>query len=442
MPRILLLSACCWLVACSPSKQMARSARENLLQKEGLQQAHIGISIYDADQHRELYGYQAGKFFVPASNTKLVTCYAAMKYLGDSLPAIRYTETKDSIYLQPTGDPSFLHPDYAQQPLADFLRSSNKRLVISDGNWQEKEFGYGWSWDDYNSSYMAERSSFPVYGNVIKWTQVNEKNNDENGAAEVETFVYSEPEVSWKLRFNPEKGKRFSVVRDRYDNIFHVTEGPEILRTVEIPFVTNGLLSALDLLRDTLGQSPVYIPAVAARPAERTLYSRPLDSVLAPMMHRSDNLFAEQCLLMVSDKLLGKMQVEAVIDSLLKTDFAGMPQPPVWVDGSGLSRYNQFSPADFVWLLEKMSASFPKQRLEIILPAGNEGTLKGYYKEIGEGLHAKTGTLSGQVALSGFLRTKKGRNLIFSIMVNNHAEPASAVRRQVEAFLKGVYAAY
>jgi D-alanyl-D-alanine carboxypeptidase/D-alanyl-D-alanine-endopeptidase (penicillin-binding protein 4) len=75
------------------------------------------------------------------------------------------------------------------------------------------------------------------------------------------------------------------------------------------------------------------------------------------MMHESDNLFAEQSLLMVSNEVLGVMDDVKIIDTLLKTDFADLPQKPRWVDGSGLSRYNLFTPKDFVVILHKMQTA-------------------------------------------------------------------------------------
>ena len=84
------------------------------------------------------------------------------------------------------------------------------------------------------------------------------------------------------------------------------------------------------------------------------IHSQPTDSLLKPMMHRSDNFFAEQSLLMVSNKVLGVMNDEKIIDTLLKTDFKDLPQKPGWVDGSGLSRYNLFTPQDFVFIFNKM----------------------------------------------------------------------------------------
>jgi D-alanyl-D-alanine carboxypeptidase/D-alanyl-D-alanine-endopeptidase (penicillin-binding protein 4) len=156
------------------------------------------------------------------------------------------------------------------------------------------------------------------------------------------------------------------------------------------------------------------------------------------MMHRSDNFFAEQTLLMVSNETLGYMSDEKMIDSLLKTDYKTMPQKPKWVDGSGLSRYNLVTPQDFVWLLNKMKQEFSWQRITTILPTGNQGTLAGYYKNYVGKIYAKTGTLSNNVALSGFITTNSGKPLIFSILVNNHQASAGAIRRTVERFLSGI----
>ena len=430
------------LSACSVSRKLDKSAQKLILKEEGLNQAHVGISIYDLQKASYLYNYQGDKYFIPASNTKLFTMYAGMRYLGDSLPGIRYAETSDSIYLLPTGDPSLLHPDFPVHPVIDFLKSNKKELVIQQENWREKELGYGWSWDDYNSSYMAERSPLPVYGNTIRWTQVLEKSESEDGQLQNEAFVYSEPEVSWKVNFNPAKTSSFSVIRDRYSNQFTISEGKEILKTMEIPFVTNGLFSALDLLRDTNGRSILLVPGENTRKADRVLYSKPTDSLLKLMMLRSDNFYAEQVLLMASQQVYGWMNTRKMIDTILKADLKGLPHAPNWVDGSGLSRYNLFTPVDMVWILEKMERDFGRNRLDAMLASGGKGTLSNYYTDLGDAMKAKTGTLSGQVALSGYLTTKKGKRLIFSVLVNNHQTSAVKVRRAIEAYLQKLWERY
>ena len=121
-----------------------------------------------------------------------------------------------------------------------------------------------------------------------------------------------------------------------------------------------------------------------------------------------------------------------IIDTILKTDFKDLPQAPRWADGSGLSRYNLFTPQSFVAILAKMEKEFGLQRLKEIFAAGNDGTLRNYYVSDSTFIWAKTGTLSGVVALSGYLLTKKDKLLLFSVLVNNHRASAVDVRRAVE----------
>jgi D-alanyl-D-alanine carboxypeptidase/D-alanyl-D-alanine-endopeptidase (penicillin-binding protein 4) len=174
----------------------------------------------------------------------------------------------------------------------------------------------------------------------------------------------------------------------------------------------------------------------------QNLYSRPTDSVLRPMMHQSDNLFAEQSLLMVSNTLLGVMSDSKIIDTLLKTDLKDLPQAPRWADGSGLSRYNLFTPQDFVTVLNKMRLEFGIDRMKRLFPTGGEGTLKKYYLQDSGFFFAKTGSMSGVNCLSGFLYTRKNKLLLFSVLVNNQQAPAAAVRRAVEAFLQDIRKRY
>lgn len=190
------------------------------------------------------------------------------------------------------------------------------------------------------------------------------------------------------------------------------------------------------LLADTLKTEvePVHVK-IDRLPDVVKLYSQPTDSLLKIMMHRSDNFFAEQTLLMVGNEKLAVMNTAKIIDTLLKTDLKDLPQKPKWVDGSGLSRYNLFTPQDFVWLLNQMKNEFNWERIKTILPTGGTGTLGGLYKNYEGRIFAKTGTLSNHVALSGYILTRKGKQLVFSVLVNAHQTSAANVRKGIEKFL-------
>jgi D-alanyl-D-alanine carboxypeptidase/D-alanyl-D-alanine-endopeptidase (penicillin-binding protein 4) len=87
-----------------------------------------------------------------------------------------------------------------------------------------------------------------------------------------------------------------------------------------------------------------------------------------------------------------------------------------------------------------MKDEFGLPRLKGILPTGGTGTLSSYYKKDSGYIYAKTGSLSGVVALSGYLITKKNRLLIFSVLINNNSDPV--VRRKIEKFLEGIREKY
>jgi D-alanyl-D-alanine carboxypeptidase len=143
-------------------------ALQQMLRVKEMSTALVGVYVYDDSSKKEIADYQGDKYFVPASNTKLFSLYAGMKYLGDSLTGIGYTETDTALFVYPTGDPSLLHPDYQSQPVVDFLKKSKKKIYLVDMDWQETPLGTGWAWDDYNEDYAIERSPFPVYGNFIR----------------------------------------------------------------------------------------------------------------------------------------------------------------------------------------------------------------------------------------------------------------------------------
>jgi D-alanyl-D-alanine carboxypeptidase/D-alanyl-D-alanine-endopeptidase (penicillin-binding protein 4) len=425
------------LTSCSIQKQISKSAITLVLKDSSLSTAHVGISIYEPATNKYWYNYQGDHYFVPASNTKIAICYAAMKYLGDSLVGIFKIENDTAILFLPAADPSILHPDFKNQSVINYLQNSNKKLYTTDIRWQSEALGSGWSWNDYNESYMAERSPMPVYGNVIKWLQ--EKTIGDP------VIIYSIPEVNWKVDFDTSRSNNFSVRRSIAENIYKITEGKEKFKQQDVPFITNGIKTTLELLSDSIHKqinlsSIQLLQKLFFNKTNQVnkIFSQPTDSLLKPMMHRSDNFFAEQTLLMVSNEMLGVMNDEKIIDTLLKTDFKDLPQKPRWVDGSGLSRYNLFSPQDFVAILNKMKNEFGLERIKNILPTGNKGTLEGRFSADSNYIFAKTGTLSGVVSLSGFLHTKRKKLLIFSILVNNHNSSATAVRKAEEKFIEKI----
>ena len=58
---------------------------------------------------------------------------------------------------------------HLNQPVIDFLKKDTaaEYVLTTTHQWEDTPWGAGWSWGDYAAYYMAERSQFPIYGNVV-----------------------------------------------------------------------------------------------------------------------------------------------------------------------------------------------------------------------------------------------------------------------------------
>ncbi len=168
--------------------------------------------------------------------------------------------------------------------------------------------------------------------------------------------------------------------------------------------------------------------------------SIPLDSLYKVMLQDSDNFVAEQLLLQCAAEVSDTLKSEIAIRYSIKNFLADLPDPPQWVDGSGLSRYNLFTPRSLVELWRKIDRTMQRERLFSLLAVGGKsGTLRNSYKADEPYIFGKTGSLSNQNSLSGFLITRKKRVLIFSFMNNNFTASGLEVRKRTEKILKQVH---
>ncbi len=412
VPALLILLG--WASACSLPARVQRVATTTLLRDSVMAKAHIGICLYEPATGRYWMQHQAAVYFVPGSCMKLFTLYAALHTLGDSLPALRWRDAGEgAIEIRPTGDPTLLSSRFTPQPAFDWLRRQSRVWV--DWPSAPPPFGKGWAWDDFTESFMPARSPLPLYENKLQL-----RRQAANGSIQYHPSLFNRP------AFQAQGGPLFPA------------PGPDAPVSVR-PFA-NDAATALALLQDTLPNLQQLTLTTSDEPAYRNrkfsvLYARPLDSVLIPLLHRSDNFYAEQLLLMAAGEKLGEMQEGSLIDTLLNHALPTLPDRPVWVDGSGLSRYNLVTPRTLVALLDSLQRQFGLPRMQRLLPTGGQGTLKNYFHTDSSYIFAKTGTLSNQSALSGYLLTRRNKTLIFSVLINNAPGKSAALRNAVALFL-------
>ncbi len=414
--------------------QNTRQIQKMVEGSEVLRQHFTGFALYDPEEDRMIFSQYADRYFTPASNTKLFTLYTSMQLLGDSIPGLRYVVRGDSLIFWGTGDPTFLHEKLNTGRVLSFLQRAPQRLYYAAGNYKGNFYGAGWPYGDYNDYYQVDKTAFPVAGNVVR--VYRDSTSDRLN-------TYPDFYSRWLQATYGKTEQRFGITRDLEANVFrypYMPVPPHFEQTVP---VKTSLPLTITLLEDTL-KRPV-VPIDLPLPADaHTLYSAPTDSVLKEMMLPSDNFLAEQLLLLCSSLLENELSTDLAIRYAKKHLLNDLPHEPRWADGSGLSRYNLFTPASIVALLRKIQlAAGDERRLQNLFPAGGRtGTLKTAYRTDASGfpfVWAKTGTLNAVHNQSGFLRTRRGKLLIYSFMNNQFVRPTSAIRAEMVRIMTEIH---
>ncbi len=406
------------LSSCGTTQQLKRE----LKQSDKKASFFKGFVLYNPATKKEIINHNGANYFTPASNTKLYTFYTAFRTLKGSVKSLAYYKTNDSLIIKGTADPSFLYGSESHHVL-DFLKNQKDTIYMADVSIDETPYGSGWAWDDYQYYYMPEKSLFPIYGNIVSYKIQND------------SLVSYPPFFKNKIRVLDS----VSLTRELTKNQFYIQRDRQ--KEKEVPFIVSNHLVA-QLLSDTLRKKVEVIPNSIHYKYE-ILTGIPYDSLFKEMLVVSDNSIAEQLMLQVGKEVADSYSVKAAIEYSLTHYLQELPQQPRWVDGSGLSRYNLFTPNDMVFLLEKMYKEIPLQKLLDYFPIGGEtGTLKSWYANDKPFVFAKSGTLSNNYNLSGYLITKKGTLLIFSYMNNHYRIPTSEVKQGIEKTLKKIYNSY
>ena len=375
----------------------------------------VGLLVYNPESNTIIQNFNADKYFTPASNTKIFTLYTGLQYLPNKIPSFKYTVEKDTLNVIGTGDPTFLHPYFKDSTALKMFNNYEKVNLILN-NIEDKKYGPGWAWEDYDTYFSPEKSSFPMYGNVMT---INFDTELKTNPEVLKDSVYLKP-YNFKRAYN--------------SNQFYYQ--PKSNKTTEIPMVIDSLL--IDKLWNNLLPNKVQISNYSSKKMEHTAYGIETDSLYKRMMHESDNFLAEQILILASSTLSDTLNSNTVRKEILKNQLNDLKQQPRWVDGSGLSRYNLFTPTSFVQVLTKLYTEIPKERLFNFFPVGGElGTLKNWYGgNPTPYVYAKSGSFGNNYCLSGYLITKSNKVLIFSFMNNHFKSSTNAVREEIQTVLE------
>ena len=372
---------------------------------------NTGFALYDLNKGELISHYQGDKRFTPASNTKLFTVFASLETFGKKLPVIQYRVVRDTLVLFPVGFPGFHYVnDSGIQALDSLINTIDLPVRLLLPMDAIVPYGSGWAWDDSGYIWQVPRSAFPIFGNRLR--RISDS-----------TFISLDSAIVSAPNFDLPLNSQIERLHNAETGLF--------------PFLPDSVF-----LQRTLSFSNkleiIYTPGDDYKGETQSIH---VDAIpfYKRVLENSDNFLSEQLLLMAGKMKTGSWK----IDSLVTEYERGLGQGGYirWEDGSGLSRYNSFSPMQIIYLLEKMIEKNKEETILEILPeGGKEGTIGIYYKSLPQGtLFAKTGTLTGVHCLSGILKTKKGKTLLFSFMHNQIPGSNGAWKREMERLLLEIH---
>lgn len=453
---------------------------DSTIDQSDLGGARWGISIISMVDGSTVYSRDSDKLFTPASNMKIYTTGVALDLLGaeyrwrSSVYANSQPDgngrVQGDLILYGRGAPDLVtsNKDQARgtlQKLADDLyargvRSVSGNVIGDESYFRGDPLGDGWQWNDLQWYFGAEASALSINGNEV---DVNFVPAEKAGAAPVVRTSDTESYVTVQNRMAAvERNGRptIGVHRGLSDNNIEVWG--------EFARDTKGFGARLSVYKPALWAAKLFARALKTRGIQvegQTLsrdsrmaagqrfdpshsvelvfvQSQPLGEIARKTNKESNNLYAELIL-----RTLGRERGEmaALPEAPGRErgdDEAGLAVIRVWLeragvptgrlalhDGSGLSRLDLVTPETSARFLLALSRTGAGSVFKDSLPlSGHDGTLAGRLKTITDRVSAKTGSLTYDNSLSGYLTTSRGQTFVFSIMCNDQTRQADSIR--------------
>jgi len=416
------------------------------------------VKVVSVETGQILYDRNSQLLMHPASSEKLFTSAAALTMLDPDFTFNTVLSTDgevvDSVlvgnlHVKGYGDPLLDSADVAAI-VNHFVLAGIRRiegdLVADVAYFDDLYWGNGWMWDDEPDPTSMFISPLSVNHNTVTLYTAP------GGAAGEPLQVWTEPETGYVTVSNEGVTVADSVTNDlevsrdywlERSNVIHVTGEMLITDTAEDNTVSvwRPELYLLTLLKEEMGRQGITLNGnlrsgqTPDGSEEVFEVNRPLDSVVVYMNKESDNLSAENLLKTLAAEFLGPPGSAEVGIEVLKVFLvsAGIDTSRISIaDGSGVSRYDLTTAESVVQLLIAMASDGDLfSRFYVSLPVGGvDGTLESRMKarSAAASVHAKTGSLSGVSNLSGYVTTRDGELLAFSILMQNFLGPSGPYR--------------
>lgn len=442
---LLVISACAYPQ--HKSNKKLKSDIQEILKDSLFESTQLSLVVHNLKTKKDVFTLNPKLLLLPASNTKILTSSSALFFLGKNFTYKTTISTdgvlsggllKGNLFIKGGYDPDLRENDL--KLIADTLYAMGLReitgnvyadLSLSD----TLPKGAGWTWDEDPSYYAPYLTSLGIEKNSVAVTvqpnSVGEKPSItyipnrypfviNNQAITTDTGV-TNIVITRDIKNNTNELSVQGIIRSNFSGV------TDEINVVHPELIALKVFTSFFELKGIQFKESGFEKATSSNTILYT-HERPLLEVLTPMNKISDNLSAENTLRILGslrrDTLLTADLGKVFVDSLI-TLSGWNPDEYRMLDGSGLSRYNLFSTAMLVNLLTFFHEKYPEiyTDLRSTFPiAGIDGTLKRrMVNTVAQGrVFAKTGTLSGVNALSGFIDSKSGDIFVFSMLLQNH----------------------
>ncbi|MEM9809302.1 MAG: D-alanyl-D-alanine carboxypeptidase/D-alanyl-D-alanine-endopeptidase [Cyanobacteria bacterium P01_D01_bin.56] len=424
---------------------------DTVTQQPFLKKARVGILV-ETQSGQVIYSRDADRYFVPASNVKLLTTAAALSSLGPDFTI------RTSVYGQPNsgplhvvgrGDPTFGNDQL--NALASQLKSQGVQTVSSllgnDGYFAGSTVNPNWEWEDVQAGYGAPANSLILNANELGLTLYPQ------AVGQPLRVEWDDPALQrqWQVEnFSRSVGagqpEYVDIGRDLSRPVLQVYgqlisgAAPETA-SVAVPNPAEYFVGRFRQILSQQGISVAQTGLTVAAPNGAELAavtSPPLAQWMVRTNRNSKNIYAEAML-----KSLGAKDPEdataAGIDAM-ETILQRMGVSPDLyniVDGSGLSRHNLATPQAFVDTLQAMDRSpHTATYRNSLAMAGTSGTLRNRLGGIR--FRGKTGAVSHNASLSGYLEPPNYQPLVLSVMINNLDQPGRVLRQTIDDLVRKI----
>lgn len=437
---------------------------------------NYALIVYDPLRHKILYQKNSDRLFIPASNMKLFTAYAALKYLGPqytfstSLYAdpsgVQNQILQGNVYLKMTGDPSlsFSELNTLIQALAEHgIKKITGQLIVSGARFDPTPFGPGWMWDDAGSCDGVAANGVIVDHNCFHmdfWPGPDPKAHNRwllyyKTSGTVIPFAVQQhisidqnnPLCSIHICANTLNQYQLSGCLDPTVNNAKNFYALDIAINNSDIYIQQLLQMALKYNQIELEGPILFSQANPPVPLLKSISSPPLIQLVRFMLKTSDNLYANVLFEKMAERATEQPATWTSSQTTLKTLIEKQLGIPAnrWstVDGSGISRYDLVSPEQILALLNQAyhDPSLSDLLVNSLPIAGIDGTLKGRMMtpDLKGNVFAKTGSMTGVSALSGYIKTQKGHTLIFVMLINNFLGPQKPYRDMQDKLCEEIY---